>query len=326
MNVKLPGNDCYIERNIFVDADVIQIELRNSTKVYVRNNVFYQPTGYSAIANSHDADSSELIIEYNSFLSTDRINLWVGTGSHPVNITAINNYWNTTDTDVINDMIYDHKDDIRCSVEIVYEPFLTAPHPDTPVFPTANFSADTTIGLPPLTVIFTDESIGPIDSWEWDLGDGSTSDQQDPIHIYENLGRYTVSLNVSGPIASDTVVKTDYITVGDAPDLVGKCKEFHSYEFGASIKVKVAVENTGTDKASRFNVALYLSDDGTTRSELIGLETVKGGLNSQHTKVVSLGYESENRLSGKYIITVIDPDSQVLEFDETDNEFATRIP
>jgi subtilase family serine protease len=68
------------------------------------------------------------------------------------------------------------------------------------------------------------------------------------------------------------------------------------------------------------------TDDGTTRNELLELNTVMRGLHSQHTKVVSLRCEFEISLSGKHIITVIDPDLQVLEFDETNNAFGTMIP
>jgi hypothetical protein len=59
---------------------------------------------------------------------------------------------------------------------------------------------------------------------------------------------------------------------------------------------------------------------------LLELDTVNGGLNSQHTKVVSLRYESEIPLSSKYIIAVIDPDGRVLELYETNNIFTTRVP
>ena len=82
-----------------------------------------------------------------------------------------------------------------------------------PPAPNAGFSADPISGFSPLTVNFTDESIGFIDSWEWDFGDGSKSTKQNPTHIYENYGTYIISLTVIGPGGSDTETKNDYITV-----------------------------------------------------------------------------------------------------------------
>ena len=79
--------------------------------------------------------------------------------------------------------------------------------------PTASFTADPTSGCAPLTVQFTDQSSGDINSWQWDFGDGTTSTEQNPQHTYNNPGTYTVSLTVSGPGGSDTDTQTDLITV-----------------------------------------------------------------------------------------------------------------
>jgi hypothetical protein len=48
-------------------------------------------------------------------------------------------------------------------------------------------------------VSFQDESIGKITSWKWDFGDGKFSAEQNPIHKYENAGRYVVTLDIEGP-------------------------------------------------------------------------------------------------------------------------------
>jgi len=48
-------------------------------------------------------------------------------------MTATENYWGTNDTAVIDSMIYDKNDDIRCAGFIEYLPILTEPHPETPI-------------------------------------------------------------------------------------------------------------------------------------------------------------------------------------------------
>jgi PKD repeat protein len=77
----------------------------------------------------------------------------------------------------------------------------------------ANFSAAPIDGLTPLSVSFNDESIGYINNWSWDFGDGSTSTNQHPSHTYINPDTYTISLTVTGLGGSDTETKTDYVIV-----------------------------------------------------------------------------------------------------------------
>ena len=49
-------------------------------------------------------------------------------------------------------------------------------------------------------VAFRDESAGEITKWKWDFGDGTTSEEQHPVHRYENPGvHYNVTLEVQGP-------------------------------------------------------------------------------------------------------------------------------
>jgi PKD domain len=48
-------------------------------------------------------------------------------------------------------------------------------------------------------VAFKDESVGRVDGWKWDFGDGSSSTEQHPLHQYAKPGNYVVVLDVSGP-------------------------------------------------------------------------------------------------------------------------------
>ncbi|MCK4607339.1 MAG: PKD domain-containing protein [candidate division Zixibacteria bacterium] len=85
----------------------------------------------------------------------------------------------------------------------------------TDVALSAAFSGSPTSGLPPLTVSFTDQSVGDVTGWEWDFGDGQTSVETNPSHTFADSGSYTVSLTVSGPSGSATETKADYIIVSD---------------------------------------------------------------------------------------------------------------
>jgi len=75
----------------------------------------------------------------------------------------------------------------------------------------AAFTPDKTSGVFPLTVQFNDRSTGSPTSWSWDFGDGSTSSDQSPSHIYTASGQYDVALTISDGTNSDTTTKNNII-------------------------------------------------------------------------------------------------------------------
>jgi hypothetical protein len=82
--------------------------------------------------------------------------------------------------------------------------------------PTADFYASPTTGVAPLTVNFSDISdpgYAPVEHRYWDFGDGTTSDEQSPTHIYDTEGTYSVSLTVTTSVGSDTKQAIDHIEV-----------------------------------------------------------------------------------------------------------------
>lgn len=137
MHLWYPTSDCFIERNIFINSGGISVGTTAGVNVYISNNVFYMQQkkfeegdyAVEAWANC----GSQIIVDYNSFLSTDRIALNIPPGFTFASMTAVNNYWNTSNTSIIESMIFDKNDDLGCSSYINYTPFLTSPHPDTPV-------------------------------------------------------------------------------------------------------------------------------------------------------------------------------------------------
>ncbi len=106
-----------------------------------------------------------------------------------------------------------------------------------PKKPVAAFNADIREGTAPLKVFFTDQSTiekslfdaeaskalllpattpkkQVIESWEWNFGDGETSDAQHTYHTYAAPGQYAVSLIVkTNKGATDSATRKNYITV-----------------------------------------------------------------------------------------------------------------
>ncbi|MHC4535506.1 MAG: S8 family serine peptidase [Planctomycetota bacterium] len=104
----------------------------------------------------------------------------------------------------------------------------------SPSFPNADFTREPISISAPMTVQFTDTSTCPatlvnhvdgsiytttiesasyggITTWTWDFGDGTTSNERNPAHTYQDTGVYTVSLNVVGPKGSDSKTREGYI-------------------------------------------------------------------------------------------------------------------
>lgn len=85
--------------------------------------------------------------------------------------------------------------------------------------PSANFTAATTSGCSPLVVDFQDQSTGNPTAWLWDFGNGATSSLQNPSTTYFNPGTYTIRLTVTNANGTNTITRTDYITVWGKPSV-----------------------------------------------------------------------------------------------------------
>ena len=66
-------------------------------------------------------------------------------------------------------------------------------------------------------VTYSSNTLGNPTSLLWDFGDGNTSTEENPTHIYLEPGNYSVTVTISDGINIVTVVKTDLITVISAP-------------------------------------------------------------------------------------------------------------
>jgi PKD repeat protein len=65
----------------------------------------------------------------------------------------------------------------------------------------------------PLTIQFSDYSMGLASFWDWDFGDGSHSTQQNPLHQFPDSGTYVVCLTISSPVKECFDTYCDTVTV-----------------------------------------------------------------------------------------------------------------
>lgn len=117
--------------------------------------------------------------------------------------------------------------------------------------PVAKFTADDTVSCSG-TIAFTDQSQNVPTLWQWNFGDGSTSNVQNPVHTYTASGTYSVSLKATNAYGNNTLVKTNYIdaTLGNMP-MVPSCQPAtFSYCCGYGIyKVQLGTINNSSPDA-----------------------------------------------------------------------------
>ena len=127
----------------------------------------------------------------------------------------------------------------------------------------AEFEADVVTGSAPLTVQFTDESIGNPVYWLWDFDNDGTTDSMDqnPTWIFSETGTYSVSLTVYDNSSSmDIELKTDYIEVTstDANDTLNPELDLFNYPnpFNptTTISFNLSTENTENTELYIYNL------------------------------------------------------------------------
>lgn len=79
----------------------------------------------------------------------------------------------------------------------------------------AFFALNTTWGSAPLTVAFTNQSLGSPTSFFWNFGDGAISTDRDPVHTYTIPGVYSVSLKALNNQTGGVVMLNGAVTVTD---------------------------------------------------------------------------------------------------------------
>ena len=134
-----PSNDTYIQYNTFTNCSGVQIGTDDYSSnptgmVYVQYNLFTDNIGY-IIDNFASYTVSKILANNNSFAQTSGVILTVEQTLSTADMDASQNFWGTSDTTIIDSMIYDKNDDPSCHSSINYLPILDAPDPDTPTAP-----------------------------------------------------------------------------------------------------------------------------------------------------------------------------------------------
>ena len=131
--------------------------------------------------------------------------------------------------------------------------------------PAVQFVASNTSGCFPLAVQFTDlsNSNGTSATYNWDFGDGTTSTNQNPQHIYPTAGLYNVTLIVRNSFGCvKTLTKQNYITIS-----AGVTASFTNAAPAACVAPQT-VSFTNTSTGTGALTYLWFFGDGNTSTAL----------------------------------------------------------
>ncbi len=167
-----------------------------------------------------------------------------------------------------------------------------------------NVSLSNNQGCEPLTVIFTNNSF-PITGYttDWDLGDGSTSTDPSPTHVYDSAGVYTVVITITSPIGCvSTQTFSNIITIHPTP--LGSANLIMGLSCPGSCSASASATGSGTIPPYSFEWS-----DGQTSAIATGLcagqsmVTITDGNGCQDT--VSVFVPNLPGLTGSYDISTV---------------------
>ncbi|MBI3881513.1 MAG: S8 family serine peptidase [Verrucomicrobia bacterium] len=188
-----------------------------------------------------------------------------------------------------------------------------------PAPPVASFTGSPLAGAHPLLVAFTDTSTGTITNRAWNFGDGvvTNASSTNVAHTYASTGTNTVSLTASGPGGTNTLVRTNYISVTNPPPPLLSVSPA-SLNFGNVLTGQVAqasfvVSNLGgslltgsatvvTGAFAVFSGGSFAVAAGGSTNVVIHFTPAGGGGASNAVVFASDGGDSTNAVSGTGVL------------------------
>jgi VWFA-related protein len=160
-----------------------------------------------------------------------------------------------------------------------------------------SFSSSVTSGSAPLTVQFTPTVSGASgsESYSWDFGDGSTSTDRSPTHVYSTAGEYETALKVTD--GSACCISSGHVSVSQGGGALNVTISQIDPSSCPTVKVMVSVTDSQGQPATGLGQGNFaLKEDGT--SQAIGVEQAGGGAS---LLAVSLVLDSSGSLTSSDI-------------------------
>jgi PKD repeat protein len=131
----------------------------------------------------------------------------------------------------------------------------------------AEFTSQVQRGVVPFAMSFQDLSNNAT-AWAWDFGDGGSSTEQHPTHVYTVPGDYTVALTVSGTVGSATATKPAFAQATATPRTWATIYAENALSSGCA----TASCHTGLQTSVTFS----MTSATTAYTNLVGINSVLG--------------------------------------------------
>jgi PKD repeat protein len=116
------------------------------------------------------------------------------------------------------------------------------------------------ISSQPYTYQFADLSVGDVDNWNWDFGDGKSANIHNPVHTYYQNGEYEVCLTITNNQGTCSDIYCETIYVGTSPN----CTANFIYQQDASNPLTFIFSDISSGETDTW---LWDFGDGTNSTE-----------------------------------------------------------
>ena len=213
------GNAHYILAGRTGSTDVVYVEFRYSTPNYqiraqIRNDsTTYSSTSWYTISNAWHFLEIDWKAATAAGANNGYVTLWID-GALKQTVSGIDNDTRRVDEARLGPL--SGIDSGTTGTEL-FDAFESRQSTYIGPVALADFTASPVIGIAPLTVTFTNTSqpTATLTAYRWNFGDGYTSTITNPVHSYAANGFYTVTLTAWNGGYSDTITKTNTITVAE---------------------------------------------------------------------------------------------------------------
>ena len=152
----------------------------------------------------------------------------------------------------------------------------------------AEFSVDTSVGNAPLTVQFTANSSLPVFVYNWDFGDGGSSQLENPVYEYRDPGTYDVTLTTTTIHGNIENQQLGLITLYGDTMTIGTDSVF------AGEKLEISVELINTQSLTSLTIPFKYGSSSDFRFDSVSL----GSRTDYFEKISSIGIDVTNNRYG----------------------------